>query len=185
MHKPKNVLERLHNKIDRRGPDDCWPWKARANNRGYGVLRAGSRTDGSRRQVYAHRVVLEEQLGRTLLPGMCALHTCDSGHLGCCNPLHLFEGTKGNNNRDRSAKGRNATGDRNGSRTQPERLLRGENHPSAKLRIDDVLAIRAEYASKNTSQEQLARRYNVDQATISSILKRRTWKHVNGQGHTP
>ena len=31
--------ERLLSKVERRGPDDCWPWKAGTSDKGYGRFR--------------------------------------------------------------------------------------------------------------------------------------------------
>jgi hypothetical protein len=68
-------------------------WERRSKD-GYG--RQGNR--------YAHRVALEEKLGRPLRPGMKALYTCDNPP--CVNPEHLYEGTHGQNMRDMIDRGR-------------------------------------------------------------------------------
>lgn len=56
--------------------------------------------------------------------------------------------------------------------------LRGERHPKTKLTEDDVRAIRQARAAGAGSTE-LAKRYNVSQPTISSIVHRRVWSHVD------
>jgi DNA-binding transcriptional regulator YiaG len=46
----------------------------------------------------------------------------------------------------------------------------------AKLTDDDVRAIRRE--ALHASQESVARAFGVNQTCVSSIVRRRTWKHV-------
>lgn len=50
----------------------------------------------------------------------------------------------------------------------------GERSGSAKLKIEDVLFIRA----SNISHSKLAKMYNVHQANILSIVKRKSWKNI-------
>lgn len=49
---------------------------------------------------------------------------------------------------------------------------------SAKLKTEDVLAIRAESAAGPVNQRELARRYGVKASTIGDIIFRRTWRHI-------
>jgi hypothetical protein len=164
---PEQRVVAFWSKVDRRGPDDCWPWKAAVDKDGYGVF-------GNDR---AHRVALSMTLGRPLARGECALHSCDNP--ACCNnEKHLFLGTKGVNNADRSAKGRSATGDRSGARRHPESLLRGEAHHQAKLTSAGVREIKGLLANGQT-QLSIARRFGVSQRTILNISKGRVWRHVS------
>ena len=55
-----------------------------------------------------HRCGTPMTLGRPIAPGMFALHTCDNRR--CVNPDHLYEGTAGQNARDRAARGRTRNG---------------------------------------------------------------------------
>lgn len=75
----------------------CWPWTGYTMASGYGRNRHG----------YTHRYALELALGRPLADGMESCHTCDNPP--CCNPAHLFEGTRLDNERDKTAKGRRNT----------------------------------------------------------------------------
>lgn len=89
------LLVRLHAKLDKSGGDNaCWPFVGHRNAKGYGKLWKGQ---------YAHRVALEEKLGRPLAPKMLALHDCDNPP--CCNGKHLREGTNDDNMNDRVLRG--------------------------------------------------------------------------------
>ncbi len=55
------------------------------------------------RKVRLHRQVLEQKLGRKILPGMCALHKC---HIrACINLDHLYEGSHRDNMDDMKSSG--------------------------------------------------------------------------------
>lgn len=79
--------------------DLCWLW-----NRG---VCASDRTKYPRcgKRVWMHRYALELSLGRELRKDEDACHKCDVP--ACINPLHLFAGSRADNNRDMTAKGRN------------------------------------------------------------------------------
>jgi len=110
---------RFWSKIDKRGPDECWPWKAGHFDRGYGAFWLLDRN------VAAHRVAFFLATGED--PGdLCGLHRCDNPP--CCNPAHVFKGTGPDNRADCVAKGRQAKGDRQGARLHPETLHRGDAH---------------------------------------------------------
>lgn len=50
------------------------------------------------KQVYRHRLVLEQKLGRPIHPGMLACHHCDVRN--CIESEHLYEGTYSTNHQD-------------------------------------------------------------------------------------
>jgi hypothetical protein len=107
--KPRPLAERFWEKVDKRGPDECWEWTASRNPDGYGHLRVGSLRDGTRRMRKAPRVAYELTHGpippsSASTHGTCVLHSCDNP--GCCNPRHLFLGSQYDNIADMQAKGR-------------------------------------------------------------------------------
>lgn len=71
----------------------------------------------------------------------------------------------------RSAEGRAALDQRSAT-------YRGEQGYSARLREEDVLAIRAAYAGGGVSQQLLAEKYGVSQSHIGYIVRRKVWTHV-------
>lgn len=65
-------------------------------------------------------------------------------------------------------------GDRHGSKTQPERRIRGERHGAAKLRQADVLEI----LKSRDSNYVLGRHYGVRHTTIARIRTGKTWQDL-------
>jgi hypothetical protein len=136
--------------------DTCWIWLGgTCGSFGYGRFWDG------KREVRAHVFSFQLHIG-PVPPGECVLHKCDFPL--CVRPDHLFTGTRGVNNKDACAKGRNA---------------HGERSSSAKLNAAQVLEIRAAYSQGGVSQRELASRYHVAPGCIQNILERRTWKHLS------
>lgn len=88
---------RFWTKVDRRGDGECWPWLAGRNKDGYGTFWL------DRPGVLATHVSLM-LAGKPRPIGLIALHSCDSP--SCVNPAHLRWGTRGENSREMSDKGR-------------------------------------------------------------------------------
>lgn len=137
-------------KVDKRGPDECWPWLASTTPFGYGQIRRGNRMP------HAHRVAYALTFG-PILGGLHVCHRCDNPP--CVNPAHLFLGTNRDNSMDRHNKGRTASGEKSGH---------------ARLKADDVLAIRA----STESAAVLASRYGVNAMHISGIRRGKCWRTV-------
>lgn len=85
--------ERFWSKVDRRGPDECWPWTGALSPKGYGKFRGA---DGRTKQ--AHRVAYELAVG-PIPAGMTIDHVRSRGciHRHCVNPAHLEPVTMGVN----------------------------------------------------------------------------------------
>lgn len=185
--KPRGTVgQRCLAKIDRPpDPDACQLFMGSKDRFGYGQVNDG------KRPLKAHRIVWELTYG-PIPEGMQVLHNCPDGdNPSCCNPRHLWLGTQLENIEDARKKGRVASGerhssrthpeqlprgDKNGSRLHPERLARGERHGIAKLTEASVREIRA--LAGTQSQRALAARFGVSQATISGIVHRTKWSHV-------
>lgn len=74
------------------GPDACWPFKGKVNNRGRPYFACG----GKKHLVY--RFVYELVKGEGTLEGQIARHTCDNEI--CCNPAHIVPGDHQQNMND-------------------------------------------------------------------------------------
>lgn len=140
--------------------DGCWLWTGAKNGVQdcYGRIQA----EGGRgsRVLSAHHVAYELLVGQ-IPSGLCVLHHCDNP--ACVNPSHLFLGTKGDNCRDRTRKGRQARGERDGN---------------AKLTQEQVREIRARYQrnSRIFGTVALGRQYGVACGTIWSIVRGQAWR---------
>jgi DNA invertase Pin-like site-specific DNA recombinase len=93
-------------------------------------------------------------------PGMHVCHRCDTP--ACVRPDHLFLGTQQDNIRDAAQKGRMHT---------------GEQSPNAKLTAGQVREIRS--SASGTTYRALAKTFGVHPNTISLIVRRKQWKHLD------
>ena len=160
---PRSVEDRFWEKVNKNGkvvyPElgKCWEWTA-SKSRGYGQFRR------NRKQEKSHRVAWTLTKGE-IPSGLLVLHKCDNPV--CVNPEHLFLGTYQDNMDDMVEKGRDV-------KIAGEF---GETHHSAKLTEEDVLEIR-NLKKKGVKAKVLAEHYGVHQVTISSIVRKHTWKHI-------
>lgn len=139
--------------VDRRGPDDCWPWTGYRDSHGYGSARAV----GVRNRRPASRVAFFYTYG--FWPRVVR-HSCDNPP--CCNPAHLLPGDQKANAADRERHGRSA---------------RGEGNGHARLCEADVRAIKSRLRA-GTLQRVLAVEYGVSTSMISFIATGQHWGHV-------
>lgn len=98
----KSLHERFWEKVDLFfgiTDEDCWNWTVSLYPQGYGCISVDGRLDR------AHRVSWMLKNSVAEIPnGLCCLHKCDNRR--CVNPSHLFLGTKSDNLKDMSEKGR-------------------------------------------------------------------------------
>jgi hypothetical protein len=74
----------------------CWLWEGAQTRGGYGCIRIHiGRRKGIMKKV--HRLAYEEAYG-PIPDGLWVLHHCDVP--ACCNPAHLYVGTRADNTRD-------------------------------------------------------------------------------------
>lgn len=108
------------------------------------------------RGVAPHRFALELALGRPVTAGAFVLHSCDNRL--CCNPAHLREGTPAENTRDAMAR---------------DRLSRRITEQDAR----SILAL----VAAGHRQVDVARRFNIGQPHVSSIVRGVCWAHLHSQ----
>jgi hypothetical protein len=127
---------------------ECQIWDGGITVHGYGYVYL----DG--KQEKAHRVAW--QLYRGEIPqGLCVLHHCDIRL--CVNPNHLFLGTRSDNLRDMTEKGRRVS---------------GERHGMSKLTADQVKQIR----ESNETQAKIATNFGVSRSLVGFIKQNKRWK---------
>lgn len=170
MKRTRDEIERFWSNVDMRSVASCWHWKLSLDGRGYGQFRLNGGSSRAHRQAFFyHHGILPD--------GLDICHECDNKK--CCNPVHLYPGTRKQNTQDASAPGLLGFGNRNGSRTHPERLWRGEKAVGAKLTAAAVADIRSRPISE---VRDLAIKYGVTPWAVYSARRGRTWAHVPKDG---
>lgn len=124
--KARSLLDRFMDKVSPEPNTGCWLWIGALSLCGYSRIGLGGHQGGMRP---GHRIAW--LLFRGEIPdGFEVAHKCDVRI--CVNPQHLWLATHADNMADMIRKGRHragsAFGDRNGSRTHPERRPRGDDH---------------------------------------------------------
>lgn len=178
----KQDRERFWKFVDKRGRNECWPWKGGRSPKGYGQFKVGAR--GKQRTVIASRVAYMIRYGKDPHPNLI-LHKCDNPP--CCHWRHTIKGTQLENLLDAKKKGRTLSGDRNPAHLHPELLPRGADHWTAKNpekthRVHDeehVLAVRKLHQLRpELSLRALARYFGLPLGTVRQIVQYVTHKHL-------
>lgn len=139
----------------------CWEFTGHRNSQGYGYVRILDKT------FRAHRVSYQYFKGE-IPDGFCVCHSCDNPP--CCNPDHLWAGTRTENIRDASKKGR-LSGERPNAQ--------GEKHGSSILRDDQVLQI-VEEVKKGRHHQVVADEFGISRTTIFDICRGKSWSSITG-----
>jgi hypothetical protein len=160
VRKTRPFAERFWSKVDKRGPDECWPWLASVNASGYGRLTAGRGVN-----LKAHRVSYTLEKG-PIPDGMNVLHHCDNPP--CCNPGHLFAGTHKDNTQDMLSKDRGVA---------PPHSFGKEHHHT---KFDDAAARRI--IADQRTHHVIAAEYGVCSMTVFRLKHGQTWKKLDRQG---
>lgn len=156
-----NAPEMLWRSVRIKAADECWEWTGPVNSSGYGGFSCGGVLTGS--HVWAFKL----RSGRWPKK-KCVLHACDNRR--CCNPAHLFEGSKSDNSVDCWAKGRNFY------QRQPAARPKGSAHRNAKLTDAQIVKIRMAYATGGWTQKQLGALHGVSQRVICLVVNGRSYK---------
>jgi len=161
--RPANTPEVLWSKVEKRGGEECWPWKGTVTEKGYG------RTEIKNKNYYAHRVIFDLvnpgiiQLRDNGSKEQCVRHTCDNPI--CCNPKHLLLGNHQQNMDDKVERGR--------SKIWSSSI----ESPRAKLTAEDVFWIRIQ-KKYGATLNALSLLYDVSRSTISGCLYGRHYQDV-------
>lgn len=158
----ENVRDRFYQKVIL--PDDlndCWIWQGAQTQHPY--CSYGRFTWLNGKLIMAHHAAWYLS-GRQIPPGKILMHTCDNPL--CVNPDHLRIGTRQENVQDMLDKGR-------------EDHLKGMQKASSKLTDAQVRQIRALYSTGQLSQAELGEQFGVYQTTVSRIVRRTGWAHID------
>jgi hypothetical protein len=137
----------------------CWIWMGTLNHgsEGYGIAHSFYHS----RKIGAHRLSLSLVKPYPTGARLEACHKCD---VTCCvNPDHLFWGTRSDNMRDASRKGRGRT---------PR--FAGVANPATRLTRADVINIRQDLRPRSV----VAQSYGLSAGSISAIRNSKTFKEI-------
>jgi hypothetical protein len=170
-------INRFWNCVELGEAGDCWPWKRGLSGVGYGqfYLPKAQFIEGARVPIGAHRLAkalfdldasqaIEIELdGDTL-----TCHDCPGGdNRACCNPGHLFLGSRRDNNIDAMAKGA----------ILPVRFKSGSAHHGAKISEADVAAIREHYAN-GAGGRDISACMGISLQIVQRVVSGKCWGHV-------
>ena len=150
MFKPTQVIDEFWVLVEK--SNDCWLWRGKTNNGGYGNFHKGG-------VYHAHRFswVLENGL---IPKGMQINHHCDNRL--CVKPDHLYAGTKKQNSSDMVSRGR---------------VNRGSNRPLSKIKEDQVPFIR-HWINIGFLEKEVANAFKISPTAVGLIKRNKTWRHV-------
>lgn len=146
----REAFEAFWIRVDMRGEDECWPYCGAPNSP---PTHRHTMVDGKYEKSYR---VAWMSVNGDIPDGYCVCHHCDNPI--CCNPKHLFCGTKRDNALDMCAKGRHV-----GKRT---------------LNADQVRELRRLRTEGKLDVDTLAEKYKTSRNNIWAVARGKNWKHV-------
>lgn len=149
----RSIDDRFAEKVKR--TPTCWLWTGSTGRDGYGQLMVGA--GWHRRPLSAPRLALLLD-GRPVPRGLVTRHLCHNP--ACVRPSHLTFGTQAENVADS---------------VRDQRYGRGEASHSARLRAQEVIAIRR---SPDAPLAALAETYGVSVGAIWNARHGKTWRHL-------
>lgn len=169
----RNTPEKIWKKIRKGRLNQCWNWSGNINTGGYGQVMFERRLSLVHRLVYLWTFpgCIDVEAPKNSSVKGFVLHKCDNRI--CCNPRHLFVGSKDDNMKDMAAKGRSNV------------FAPGEG-PRCKLTASDVLEIR-EARSIGVSVKQLAKKFAVSGSAVYKCLSTAnygTFSRLKNAGNT-
>jgi len=188
------AADRFWEKVSAEGP--CWEWMAAKMKNGYGVFNLG-RGLGT---TLAHRFAYEQTVG-TIGSGLQLDHLCRNR--ACVNPDHLEpvsqqenlrrgSGFVGVNLRKKTCPrghvydavyvGRGKSERRctscMKSYAYPKRRKSYVASRKPRLTVTAIAAMRAEYATSDTTYVELAKKYGLGRHHVGRVVRRQAWKDV-------
>ena len=161
-YKPRNLGIDEFDRLCILETEECVIWPRSTIGGGYGRFTHRKEKHGKRTTFLVHRLSYERRIG-PIPNGMDVCHSCDNPP--CMNYRHLFAGTEEDNKNDKLFK---------------KRHMFGERMNTAILNDSLVREIRSKYifGSSTKGTFALAEEYGVNQKTIHSIVRRKTWTHI-------
>lgn len=166
-------IARFWSKVQKNGPDECWPWIAKAKSAGgYGVLkiRTGQNIVASRISAFLEHGAPKE--------GKNALHSCDNPI--CCNPRHLRWGTHKENSADAVERNRASKPPLNYKGRHTGKMPKGTDLKHAVLTDDKVKEIFRLFVNEAMSVKDIAEHIGVKHSPVYHVCSGAAWRHVEG-----
>lgn len=162
-------IERFWSYVDKRGPDECWPWRRMVKGGRYGRFSVQNFAEGWIAGLGTHRLSYFLNHGVDPLQNF-VLHKCDFPP--CCNPSHLFLGDAKINRIDCRNKGRITTP------SGPDSPWFGKPSYNTKITPDIVRLIRQKHA-EGMGFRPIARLIGTKtRRAIKDIVNGKIWSHV-------
>lgn len=160
MAKRKQLHDVWH-LIEKKQPNDCWPWKGCRNSTGYGSITVCQITYSAHRVVYylTNPGLITLKAPTDKKTKQFILHVCDNRL--CCNPNHMTLGNYDDNNKDAANKGRS-------------NACRGANHKRAKLTQEQADKIR-EIAKTGLTYVDISKMFNIHANNVSRIVRMKAY----------